>query len=266
MGLGRNGTEQDDPPRGLEAGATGGGAGQHVEERGAPAPMGPLHRQNLPEAEGVTPPRRGVQGHGGLRAPGSRLPPKGTQVAPQIFTDPRNEDVSSDHRNVLWSPENILMDTVARLQQDQADIRAESRLMRTPGVPPVVLTPRQAAFTTTKVPRFEGTTSWEQYRQVFDAIVPSNGWDDATAVLQLLSHLEGDALNVALLIPMSHRTSRTGLVDALSAHYGSPGRLSDNGQQFEKTTRAAGEDPSIFAIALETLAVKAFGDMVLQTA
>ena len=29
----------------------------------------------------------------------------------------------------------------------------------------------------------------------------SNGWDDATAALQLLSHLEGDALNVALLVP-----------------------------------------------------------------
>ena len=28
---------------------------------------------------------------------------------------------------------------------------------------------------------FEGTTSWEQYQQVFDAIVLSNGWDDATA-------------------------------------------------------------------------------------
>ena len=32
-------------------------------------------------------------------------------------------------------------------------------------------------------------------------------------------------------------------------------------RQFEKTTRTAGEDPSIFAIALETLAVKAFGDI-----
>ena len=141
-------------------------------------------------------------------------------------------------------------------------VRAENRLLRTPGVPPVVHTPRQGAFTTTKVPRFGGTTSWEQYRQVFDAIVLSNGWDDATAALQLLSHLEGDALNVALLVPMSHRTSRMGLVDALSAHYGLPGRLADYRRQFEKTTRSAGEDPSIFAIALvETLAVKAFGDM-----
>ena len=68
-------------------------------------------------------------------------------------------------------------------------------------------------------------------------------------------------LNVALLVPMSRRTSSTGLVDALSAHYGSPGRLADNRRQFEKTTRSAGEDPSIFAIALETLAAKAFGDM-----
>ena len=161
-----------------------------------------------------------------------------------------------------WSPENILIDTVARLiQQDLADIRAESRQLRTPGVPPVVPTPRQAAFTTTKVPRFGGMTSWEQYRQVFDAIVLSNGWDDATAALQLLSHLEGDALNVALLVPVSRRTSRTGLLDALSAHYGSPVRLANYGRQFEKTTRSAWEDPSIFAIALETLAVKAFGDM-----
>ena len=101
------------------------------------------------------------------------------------------------------------------------------------------------------MPRFGGTTSWEQYRQVF-----SNGWDDAAAALQLLSHLEGDVLNVALLVPVSRQTSRTGLVDALSAHYGSPGRLADYRRQFEKTTRSAGEDPSIFA-----LAVKSFGDM-----
>ena len=199
---------------------------------------------------------------GGLRAPKSPFTQKGTQVAPQILTDARTREVDSDRRNVAWSPENILVDTVARMQQDLADIRAESRQLRTPGVPPVVHTPRQAAFTTTKVPRFGGTTSWEQYRQVFEAIVLSNGWDDAMAALQLLSHLEGDALNVALLMPMSRQTSRTGLVDALSAHYGSPGRLAYYRRQFEKTTRSAGEDPSILiAIALETLAVKAFEDM-----
>ena len=50
-------------------------------------------------------------------------------------------------------------------------------------------------------------------------------------------------------------------MDALSAHYGSPGSLAGYRWQFEKTTRSAGDDPSIFAKALETLAVKAFGDM-----
>ena len=89
----------------------------------------------------------------------------------------------------------------------------------------------------------------------------SNGWDNDTTALQLFSHLEGDALNAALLVPLSRRLSRTGLVGALSSHYGSPGRLADYRRQFEKTTRTAGEDASIFATALETLAVKAFGDM-----
>ena len=37
--------------------------------------------------------------------------------------------------------------------------------------------------------------------------------------------------------------------------------LRDDWRQFEKTIRTAGEDPSIFAIALETLAVKTFSDM-----
>ena len=50
-------------------------------------------------------------------------------------------------------------------------------------------------------------------------------------------------------------------MDALTAHYGSPGRLADYCRQFERTTRTVGEDPAIFATAIETLAVKAFGDM-----
>ena len=136
-----------------------------------------------------------------------------------------------------------------------------NRLLRTPAVPQVVRAPRQVVFTTTKVPRFDGTTNWEQYRQVFDAIVRSNGWENDTAALQLFSHLEGDALNVAHLVSLSRQLSRTGLVDALTAHYGSPGRLADYRRQFERTTRTVGEDPAIFAMALETLAVKAFGYM-----
>ena len=55
----------------------------------------------------------------------------------------------------------------------------------------VVQAPRWAALTTV----FE--------HQVFEAIVRSNGWDNDTATLQLFSHLEGDALNVAHLVPLA---------------------------------------------------------------
>ena len=50
-------------------------------------------------------------------------------------------------------------------------------------------------------------------------------------------------------------------MDALTAHYGSLGRLADYRRQFERTTRTVGEDLAIFATALETLGAKAFGDM-----
>ena len=89
----------------------------------------------------------------------------------------------------------------------------------------------------------------------------SNASDDAMAALQLLSHLEGDALNVALLVPEARRATRVGLVGTLTERYGSPGRLADYRRQFERMTHTAGEDPSIFGIELEKLAVKSFGDM-----
>ena len=96
---------------------------------------------------------------------------------------------------------------------------------------------------------------------MFDAIVLSNGWDDATVAFQLLSRLQDDALSVAFLIPMPRRASRKELTDALSSHYGSPGRLASYRREFDKTVRKPGEDPSNFGITLETLAVKTFGDM-----
>ena len=42
-----------------------------------------------------------------------------------------------------------------------------------------------------------------------------------------ISNLQDDALSVALLIPMPLQASRRELTDALSSHYGSPGRLAN---------------------------------------
>ena len=141
-------------------------------------------------------------------------------------------------------PTMMFEETVGRLQRDLEELQLENQFLKTPRtVRPVPLV-RQAALTTTKVPWFDGSTSWEQYLQVFEAIVLSNGWGDATAALQLLSHLQGDALSVALLTPMPLQATRKELTEALSSHYGSPGRLANYRREFDKTVRKMGEDPS----------------------
>ena len=193
-----------------------------------------------------------TSGHGRL------LPRTRTQPEHDRFMD---DLPKTDLYDFHMSPEADLMDTMTQLQLEVDALKfvQSGPSMLATETPPVQSKP--ASFTATKVPKFSGVTSWDQYRQVFDAIVRSNGWDDATGALQLLSHLEVDALNVALLVPEAQRATRAGLVRALTEHYGSPARLADYRRQFKRTGRHEGEDPSIFAIALETLAVKAFGDM-----
>ena len=170
---------------------------------------------------------------------------------------------SADDVSPEWahSPGVGLMDTVARLQREVEELRSDPLFNCTGVAPSSPQRSHLTVFTSTKVPRFAGLTSWDQYRQIFDSIVVSNGWEDATAALQLFSHLEGDALNVALLVPVNRRASRMGLIDARTAHYGLLGPLANYRRQFERVTWTAVTDPSIFATELETLALKAFGDM-----
>ena len=209
-----------------------------VRHRNGNLRLSPGRRIDM-EKEVFTPPR------GGRLAPIAE--PQGVQkearAVPKIFLEDITRDGGQDQKNVR-SPIETLVNMVSHMQRDLAILRDENRALRTPATSQVIQAPRRAAFTTTKVPRFDGTTSWEQYHQVFEAIVRSNGWDNDTAALQLFSHLEGDALNVAHLAPLARRLSRSGLVDALTAHYGSPGRLADYRRQFERTTRKVGEDPA----------------------
>ena len=50
-------------------------------------------------------------------------------------------------------------------------------------------------------------------------------------------------------------------MDGLTKHYSSPGRLADYRRWFERVSRVPGTDLSIFAVELETLAMRAFGDL-----
>ena len=47
-------------------------------------------------------------------------------------------------------------------------------------------------------------------------------WDEVTASLQLVAHLDGEALNLALLVPESQGILPGVLLKTLSAHYDSP--------------------------------------------
>ena len=127
---------------------------------------------------------------------------------------------------------------VIQLQRDVDECRTKLELARKQ-TPAVTLRPqRRSGFTSTPVTRYSGKSNWEQYREVFEAIVCSNGWDDVTTALQLLSHLDGDALNVALLVPESRRV-------VVSDHYNAPGRLAEYKRQFQRAFRRPGDDPSI---------------------
>ena len=169
--------------------------------------------------------------------------------------------IENDSPEAAWSPSQKLEDAVARLQRDITDYRKKLRIAggQGPAIPPRPT--KRSGFTSTPVPRYSGKSSWEQYRQVFAAIVCSNGWNGVTAALQLLSHLDGDALNVALLMPESQRVVPGVLMNSLSEHYGCPGRLAEYKRQFRRAFRRPDDDPSIFAIELETLARRAFADI-----
>ena len=160
--------------------------------------------------------------------------------------------IENDSPEAAWSPSQKLEDALARLQRDITDYRNELRIAggQGPAIPPRPT--KRSGFTSTPVSRYSGKSSWEQYRQVFAAIVCSNGWDCITAALQLLSHLDGDVLNVALLMPESQRVVPGVFMNSLSEHYGSPGRLAEYKRQFRRAFRRPDDDPSIFAIELET--------------
>ena len=88
-------------------------------------------------------------------------------------------------------------------------------------------------FTNMAVPRFDGTGCWQQHLQIVQVIAKSNGWSEGTAALQLVTHLEGEAQDVALLMPKGVREKWEDLSSGLSGYYNSPERLVVVRRRFE---------------------------------
>ena len=73
-----------------------------------------------------------------------------------------------------------------------------------------------------------------------------DGWNSGTSAVRT-SDLDGEALNVALLMPEEERAKWKGLSQDLSDYYNSPGRLAVFRRQFKSVTRRPGMDPATFA-------------------
>ena len=100
---------------------------------------------------------------GGRLAPEPQGVPREVQAVPKIFPEDSLRDGGQGQKNV-GSPMDTLVNTVSHMQKDLAILREENRVLRTPATSQVIQAPRQAALTTTKVLRFDGITSWEQYQ------------------------------------------------------------------------------------------------------
>ena len=169
--------------------------------------------------------------------------------------------IENDSLETAWSPSQKLEDTVARLRRDVAVYLMELRFAggQVPVNPPQLR--GRSEFTSTPVPRYAGKSNWGQYQQVFAAIACSNGWLPTTAALQLFAHLDGEALNVALLMPVEERERWTVFVRGLSDYFHSPGRLAAVRRRFQRAGRRPGMDLATFATELGVLAMQGFDNM-----
>ena len=183
----------------------------------------------------------------------TRIPEIPSFRSPTRSTQPEHHCADSSPALPVAGPLAIL----AQLQRDVHILKMASPIRSSPEPGPKPVPHQSVRITNTAVPRFNGDACWYQHQQVFEAVVKSNGWDDKTAALQPFAHLEGYALNMAPLVP---EATWSGLSGALSDHYSYPERLAVYRREYETTVRRDGEDPSIFATELETLAARGFGD------
>ena len=93
-------------------------------------------------------------------------PYRGARPRIRDFDRPVDEELGATAGEVEDSgdlPTMVLEETVGRLQRDLEELQLENRFLKTPRTVRPVPFVRQAALTTTKVPWFDGSTSWEQF-------------------------------------------------------------------------------------------------------
>ena len=113
------------------------------------------------------------------------IPDAPPSLSPTPRTQPGPGLVGPQQATQLTGPLAI----IAQLQSNVHMLKMASPVKLNPVTRTQPVRHQSVKFTNTDVPKFRGNTCWDQHRQVFDASVKLNGWDDDTVALQLLAHL-----------------------------------------------------------------------------
>ena len=105
----------------------------------------------------------------------------------------------------------------------------------------------------------EGKTSLKQYLRQFELVATFNNWDNEEKSLQLVTSLEGAALDTLDRVngPMTYQ----GVVCALKSRFPDYDCTSSYQNAFDTASRRSGEEPGSLATRLGELAFKAYPDV-----
>ena len=105
----------------------------------------------------------------------------------------------------------------------------------------------------------EGKTSLKQYLRQFELVAKFNGWDDEEKSLQLVTSLEGAALDTLDRVdgPMNYQ----GVASALRSRFPDYDCTSSYQNAFDTASRRSGEEPGSLATRLGELGFKAYPDV-----
>ncbi|KAK2578590.1 hypothetical protein KPH14_000924 [Odynerus spinipes] len=115
-----------------------------------------------------------------------------------------------------------------------------------------------------KPAKFDGNSSWEEYKIQFQTIARINGWDEPRKSLALVFSLEGSAGSILTTLSLDKHTDWNALVSALEFKYGTKNLANLSYVMFQNYKQRRGQSLSDLASEIERLAPNAFSDCPLE--
>nr|XP_033331157.1 uncharacterized protein LOC117223138 [Megalopta genalis] len=111
-----------------------------------------------------------------------------------------------------------------------------------------------------KPTRYDGSTSWDEYRIQFEMVANVNGWDEAKKAAALIASLDGPARGVLTSLPADKYFDFKEIVSAIEFRFGQKNFSKLNYVLFQNYKQRQGESISALATEIERLAQCAFSE------